>query len=901
MSLPAPFAPSDASDASSSSSSPRRAPPLASDSDDPSFDLEHVHTSTPRRSGHAARYPLERGGDADDEDPLHASDTESLNLDDADIDRGLRTANAARASTTPPLTRRSLLQLSQPPLASSSARDGPPARLAHSFRRDIRADLYAPSPSTGSSTLVDRDEDLTRKAAGAADDELTLRRARIELSSRRDVLLEEDIEDDAGTVLPVAGGSEDGESSSPRPRRSRVGDLASYVDAKMSSSTPRRSPKHNRHAPTTPAAQGAFPPSARKPSSFRSPSSFSTPHHAQSAALASGGSGGTPASQIHDAFARLITGPDGALAHSAERRATLAAQALVPSPARTAEPPTPHPAGYYAFVPSTSLPVERSPSARRARARSIGEVEGETLAARPTKLERALRHLSQVQRETDEQQGYFRSDGEASAAEQEEDAPVEHPYAGRSAIDFAMARSVRYDGAMQQGDASAEESLSDDADLRASAARRALRASQSVRFASPPAPARTRRRSPSSSPPPPPQSQRQRSTTPPRAPPSPTLPPLPPPLEPDSPEPVRARRPELHLRRSHSSPPLPPTAAASSPPPARPRAAAAAAALAPSPPSLPDPVPPPSPPPPHSPPRRAWTRPASSTPPRGGVVSPPAPASPPAPDLPLHALEQGEQAGDRSAEDTVQLLVGQLAAAVQALTAARAASPPAAATEETPNAQSELRGEIEKRRRESDGRWEAREREMRELEAQEGREAARRAGVLDQLAETYELEQELGFKVDELQRRIEGMGQLVGDQVAHAVGASLRADTRRRTSWLLFALLAQLLLFLFFLRLANSHALALFQTVYHDPLGAPGGVFHLPAPFSLSPFLLPGEPALSLETRAAFAPLGAHAPPPLWLGALGRALRDAVVTMLGARWAPRGGSAGQLVVVRVPS
>lgn len=37
--------------------------------------------------------------------------------------------------------------------------------------------------------------------------------------------------------------------------------------------------------------------------------------------------------------------------------------------------------------------------------------------------------------------------------------------------------------------------------------------------------------------------------------------------------------------------------------------------------------------------------------------------------------------------------------------------------------------------------------------------------MLRELAETYEIEHELGYKVDELKRTIEGMGQIVGDQV----------------------------------------------------------------------------------------------------------------------------------------
>ncbi|GAA5935660.1 hypothetical protein JCM3775_003376 [Rhodotorula graminis] len=971
MSLPPPFAPSEASDASTSSSSRPFAPRLDSDSDDPSFDLEHVHTSTPRKVRHRAHRRPDPQGPDDDDHPLHASDTESLDLDLAqgDIDRHLHASDRPTPSTTPPLTRRSLLQLSQPrdgttPFASSSA------RLALSFRRDHRhaGDLYAPSPSTGSSTLVDREDDVTRKPGAFSstvrdgDDDVTVRRARVELSlGRQGALVDEGYGgEDQETEQPGRAASDEGESSSPRPRRSRVGDLASYVDARMSSSTPRRSPKRSRHPPpTTPAAPGAYPGSARKPSSFRPAASFplpssSTPLRPDSALFPpptpTSTATGTPASQIHDAFSRLITGPDGALAHSAERRATLAAAASPP-------PPTPHPVGHYAFVPSTSLPVERS--LRRREAEEGGGVE---TPSRPTKLERALRHHGQAQREAvDTGRGRDEGEGQLGAGfdvhgrvvegqqeherRAERDEHVDGAEAGRSAIDFAMARSFRRDEE-RRDEQSADESPSDDADVRASLARQRaapLRASQSVRFASPPPRRRSPSTSPAQSPPPPTHRQRERSTTPPLPPPSPTLPPLPPPLEPNSPEPLRrSKRPDL-MRRSHSSASPPPDSGAapllSAAPPARPRSAPLSSSR-----RAPDfdldldPSPPPARQPPLSPPpeRERWTRPASSTPPRGGHVDPPSPRRTPPRAIapPLLSFgggggdglepggrEAGEPEGDRSAEDTVQALVGQLAAAVQALTASRAAGVAAAAAlekeeegqeEQGPmrrlEREEELRGAVERRRRESEARWAAREHEMRELEARGGQEATRRAGMLEQLVETYELEHDLGSKVEELKRSIEGIGQLVGDQVAQAVGSSLAADTRRRSQWLVFALVAQLLLFLFLLRLANSHALALFQTVYHDPF-APPALFHLPsstdsASFSPLSFLgagassLDSEPFLSPETRSAFSPhplpLTAAAGPG-WFGPL------AALRLVAQRWAgaPRGAGAGGRAVVRV--
>lgn len=158
--------------------------------------------------------------------------------------------------------------------------------------------------------------------------------------------------------------------------------------------------------------------------------------------------------------------------------------------------------------------------------------------------------------------------------------------------------------------------------------------------------------------------------------------------------------------------------------------------------------------------------------------------------------------------------------------------------------------------------------------------------MLRELAETYEIEHELGYKVDELKRTIEGMGQLVGDQVcsmdvahprlAHRSvrrsprlstarfcktrdggrggslslsASSLRSssssfgafDARRRTQPdLTFATSRSL---------TNARTASLLQNVYYDPFYPT--LYHVPSDtlaYSLS------EPYLSVDTLAAFSP-----------------------------------------------
>ncbi|BGP01735.1 putative Transporter [Rhodotorula toruloides] len=878
MSLLDPPSPSSASDLWSKHRD-SSAHTLALDSDDPSFDSDHILTSTPLKQANG-RGGRERG--RDDEDGLHASDTESLgDLNERDIERGAQ--KGLTNGSHSPLTRRSLRELSsstRSPLAPSFGAQNGRVQANGIARLE---ELYAPSPSTGSSTLVDREEDFRRWKEGR-EEEVTMQGARPAVNGRYEGEADGS-EDDHETVLPP--GSEDGSSSSPRPRRSRVGDLASYINARLSASasaqtTPRKTPRRQRRDPTTPAAPGAFPSSARKSGSSFRPSashpSYATPSlRTSTTAPSAETSSSTGSSQIHDAFKRLITGPDGALAHSAERRAVLEANVTGPSPARN-EPPTPHPAGYYAFVPSSSLPLEKKPSRWERQLRH--DVEDDRLdtpsrAARPADLGGVLKHLGQVQRED----GFFADDrpreripdvrygDDRSYAD--EDVRQEEMHAGRSAIDFAMARSFARD-----------EEGADFEQLEpptAAPPRSDFRASTNVRFADPihrvspisPSTSSSSRSRSSSSPRTSPRAayaaptlSRRQSTTPPSSPPpqlpfakqapdSPLLPPLPPPLPPASPEPPPLQRSlrgsSYRIRRSLSfdEPPLAP--------------------------AFPDD-------PLFSPPRpgqrQDWQRPASSTPPRGKTASPPRPMGTPPdrPDLSLSLrrrnrrdelvtedLSLGDGKADLSADATVQNLVSQLAAAVQALTTSQSPSAiPAPGLDEQglplpprqpPDGAPELKTELERRKKESAARRIELEEQLRDIERRGGADEDHRASMLRELAETYEIEHELGYKVDELKRTIEGMGQLVGDQVAQAVDRSLLQDSRRRTRWLALAFCVQFALFVIILRLTNARTASLLQNVYYDPFYPT--LYHVPSDtlaYSLS------EPYLFVDTLAAFSP-----------------------------------------------
>ncbi|GAA5886790.1 hypothetical protein JCM6882_005891 [Rhodosporidiobolus microsporus] len=880
---------------------------------EPSFDLEHVQTSTPlkggrrpaggegggggprsasaRARGWTSSEDEEGSGSAGEGEALHASDTESVggelrSLREGDIDRGeghlsLNSA-ARRGGAGERLTRRSLLELSSGNNGASASAGG---RASSSFlsasatpgaTRAARGFAYAPSPSTGSSTLVEEDYTLQQQQKT-----VTLRGGG---GGAEEVLFEERDEDgdaeEGAAHLPAS--DDDETSSSPDGRRrgqhrtstprhkSRIGDLASYVDAKMSAASfsashtssapppsattrtttpPRRSPSSRGRLapPATPAAPGAYPPTPARP--FPSSSSRRSPPSASATG------------QIHDAFSRLITGPDGALSHAAERRAGLASsQHLHPHHQQQRDQ---YGAG---FVPTSSLPVERR---RRDRDREREEDFDAPAHASPSssKLEQALRQLREAQRSA----GGEGLGGAGAGAD-------------RSAVEFAMRSFGGSAPAAHEGDEDEYEEEREKEEERLDPRRhhqqQPLRQSHphSVRFASPPPPASAPSPPRSPSPPPPPPPPRQRSTTPP-------LPPLPPPILPESPEPQRVRPPAMgqrsgssFMRRSQAAAaaaaeeaqaqseewePSFTAAAQKDRSPRRARTSSATAGLGPAPP--PPPPQPDSAPPLHS---------SSSSTARN--------ASP--------ALRDNDEDADLSL--TLPHLVSQLSSAVKALSAASQSPPdpnshhpapqhpsssstswPARTARLNPQGlpspprerEDGLQRQLERRRKESDRRRRELEGEMEAVAARGSADGVgldvtvgaqkTRQHLLEQLADTYTTEQELGFKVDDLRRSIEEMGVVVGGEVAAAVGETLKQDGRTRAKWLAWVVGTQLFLFLLFLRLANQHTSSLFPTLYHDPFSPPA-LFHLPPLLPLSSSSSGSiTPGLSAETLAAFAPV----------------------------------------------
>ncbi|KAI5481115.1 hypothetical protein MNV49_005550 [Pseudohyphozyma bogoriensis] len=256
---------------------------------EPSFSSANFQTSTPLRPRRAFRQSSESDEEGEGEqqpDGLRASDTESVPEDDLDISLGGGTSGS-KTATRLRLTRRSLAQIS-----SASASAGPSADASGALRgsRDASGGAHgllgglagwpmAPSPSTGSSTLVEKDEYRYSGSEGGKGkgkarerDDVTLRPA----SARKGRGIAEE------TVYEAQEVEEDVDFSSrspPRTRRKRRGtaELASYIDARVTATPP---PASSRQHPashrtplqsgttaniSTPAAPGAFPASIRKP------------------------------------------------------------------------------------------------------------------------------------------------------------------------------------------------------------------------------------------------------------------------------------------------------------------------------------------------------------------------------------------------------------------------------------------------------------------------------------------------------------------------------------------------------------------------------------------------------------------------------------------------------------
>ncbi|GAA5879942.1 hypothetical protein JCM3774_005686 [Rhodotorula dairenensis] len=868
---------------------------------EPSFDLSRAQTSTPNRAAAAlrTRHAAGRRGEVgDDEDegaePLHESDTDSI-AGEGHEHQGELDEPANGGST--PLTRRSLLRLARHDnLDSAAPRDPLPPDIqpALNDRRTLdslrREHLFAPSPSTGSSTLVDREYEphlFASKTRYAERNDPGFPRASPPRLSEGVGPLRQTME---GIVERDGQPSEDESIASQQLRRGRIGDLASFVDSRLSD--------RRETIPATPRRQ-----SARRLSSSRSrnvgpppPPAVSTPRQADyarsgpdSASLGYGDRTGTSpnsigSTQVHDVFKRLITGPDGALAHSAERRSAAAAAAAVSSTRLSAsydryEPPTPAPPGHYSFVPSSSLPVQRDSPRRTSREQTHAtqdELPSEVQryedvqreAKQPSQLERALHHLSEAQRlsagldlplEADVDR---RRAADDLAYQTSSRTRVAHEArGGRSAIDFAMAESSAFSH-------SEDDEVVPDLHVN-------LR--NSVRFAAEPT-YRTRSPSRSLSPPsrapsPPQVSSANQSTfAGPGAFPrslSPDLPPLPLPLPPESPEANRVapktRSPSSRFRRSQSSPPEQPQLV-----PVQQHE---------------QPIPPVSPPRPNR--RPGWQRPASSTPPRPEVEAPRPQGTPenrpdlslsrtarasttppdswqdsPEPEItPLRFEPRAAEAGGIAAADEsatsvkIQELVSQLSAAVKTLADREPPLLPPSRDEpvhQPATREEELRSELERRRLASDQNRETLNHELVGIETKTAATLGDRSETMQRLLDTYELEHELGCRMEELKRSIEGMGQLVGDQVAEAVGQTLERESQSRARWLAIACGAQIAVFLFILRLVNAQHANMYASVYYDPFHP--DLFHLPP--GVSPYDMRHDPYLSLDTLSAFAPPG---------------------------------------------
>ncbi|KAK4691143.1 hypothetical protein P7C70_g9414, partial [Phenoliferia sp. Uapishka_3] len=364
--------------------------------EEPSF--IRFESSTPARKPHPSSHSTGTGGGF----TLRESDTESI--DDDSEDGQSRGQQEEGGRTRPRLTRRTLnqiqskthLQSSTSTIHSSSAIQIKPTAIRplmmsrdHSIQSNS---IYAPTPSTGSSTLVEPSDynslssySKLEKGKGKAVGTTSPGRGTTtgtgtgRARGRGTVINEDSHEDEAGEEE----GAEDASSSSPRRKpKSRGRGVSAYLDSHQSAlSTP--PPSHTRpfsssllqhQQPNTPLAPGAYPPTARKPRTSHPPLASSSP---PTNSNTNGRTTQTPPSttsapqQIRDIFNRVIHAP-----LSAERERDLnrrnspshlqhsQSQSSPPPPPRETrlEPPTPHGPGHYNFSPQPSQTAQHSRS-----------------------------------------------------------------------------------------------------------------------------------------------------------------------------------------------------------------------------------------------------------------------------------------------------------------------------------------------------------------------------------------------------------------------------------------------------------------------------------------------------------------------------------------------------------
>ncbi|KAL8290595.1 hypothetical protein RQP46_002853 [Phenoliferia psychrophenolica] len=160
---------------------------------------------------------------------------------------------------------------------------------------------------------------------------------------------------------------------------------------------------------------------------------------------------------------------------------------------------------------------------------------------------------------------------------------------------------------------------------------------------------------------------------------------------------------------------------------------------------------------------------------------------------------------------------------------------------------------LEKRRKESEKRMRALEKEREEIERQ-GESSKRKRGETEiQLAEARREERTLARHVDDLKRSVADMGDRISAQVSGAVQHTIQVESRKRTTWLAWALVLQVIFLYFVIRIANTRAHAAYEALYFDPFYP--ALFHPSSSLTLLP-----------ETLSLFPPPNS---PPFWVGASG--------------------------------